>query len=85
MLNEHFFMCLLAICMYVFFGEMFKVFAHFLVRLFVFLALSCKSCLYILEINPMSIVLFALTVFQRRQWHPTPVLLPRKSMDRGAW
>ena len=23
--------------------------------------------------------------YQRRQWHPTPVLLPGKSMDRGAW
>ena len=22
---------------------------------------------------------------QRRQWHPTPVLLPGKSMDKGAW
>ena len=22
---------------------------------------------------------------QRRQWHPTPVFLPRKSMDGGAW
>ena len=22
---------------------------------------------------------------QRRQWHPTPVLLPGKSMDGGAW
>ena len=21
----------------------------------------------------------------RRQWHPTPVLLPEKSMDNGAW
>ena len=21
----------------------------------------------------------------RRQWHPTPVLLPGKSMDNGAW
>ena len=21
----------------------------------------------------------------RRQWHPTPVLLPGKSLDRGAW
>ena len=21
----------------------------------------------------------------RRQWHPTPVLLPGKSMDSGAW
>ena len=24
-------------------------------------------------------------VYQRRQWHPTPVLLPGKSMDGGAW
>ena len=22
---------------------------------------------------------------RRSQWHPTPVLLPRKSMDEGAW
>ena len=22
---------------------------------------------------------------QRRQWHPTLVLLPGKSMDRGTW
>ena len=22
---------------------------------------------------------------QRRQWHPTPVLLPESPMDRGAW
>ena len=21
----------------------------------------------------------------RRQWHPTPVLLPGKFLDRGAW
>ena len=21
----------------------------------------------------------------RRQWQPTPVFLPRESMDRGAW
>ena len=24
-------------------------------------------------------------VGRRRRWHPTPVLLPGKSMDRGAW
>ena len=24
-------------------------------------------------------------IFWRRQWHPTLVLLPGKSMDRGAW
>ena len=23
--------------------------------------------------------------FRRRQWHPTPVLLPGKSMDWGVW
>ena len=26
-----------------------------------------------------------LAVHRRRQWHPTPVLLPGKSQDRGAW
>ena len=33
---------------------------HFLIGLFGFLALSCKSCLYILEINPL---LFHLLIF----------------------
>ena len=32
-----------------------------LIGLFVFLVLSCMSYLYILEINPLSIVLFAIT------------------------
>ena len=32
----------------------------FLIGLFVFLVLSCTSCLYILEINPMSVVYFAI-------------------------
>ena len=35
-------------------------FPHFLIGLFVFLALSCMSCLYILEINPLSVVSFAI-------------------------
>ena len=26
-----------------------------------------------------------LKMCRRRQWHPTPVLLPGKSMDGGAW
>ena len=39
---------------------MFKSFSHFLIGLFVFLALSCMSCLYILEINPLLIVSFAI-------------------------
>ena len=29
--------------------------SHFLIGLFVFLVLSCMSCLYILEINPLSV------------------------------
>ena len=36
--------------------------AHFLIGLFVFLKLTCMSCLYILEINPLSVALFA-TIF----------------------
>ena len=34
---------------------LFMSFAHFLIGLFVFLILSCMSCLYILEINPLSV------------------------------
>ena len=34
--------------------------AHFLIGLFVFLILSCMSCLYTLEINPLSVVSFAI-------------------------
>ena len=34
--------------------------AHFLTELFVFLLLSCMSCLYILEINPLSVVSFVI-------------------------
>ena len=26
-----------------------------------------------------------MTFLGRRQWHPTPILLPGKSMDGGAW
>ena len=33
--------------------------SHFLIKLFVFLLLSCMSCLYILEIKPLSVASFA--------------------------
>ena len=36
--------------------------AHFLIRLVFFLLLSCMNCLYILEINPLSVVLFAVII-----------------------
>ena len=39
---------------------LFRSFPHFLIGLFVFLVLSCMSYLYILEINPLSVVSFAI-------------------------
>ena len=39
---------------------LFRSFPHFLIELFVFLILSCMNCLYILEINPLSVVSFAI-------------------------
>ena len=47
--------------LYVFFEEMSVwSFPHFLIELFVFLVLSCMSCLYILEINSLSVVSYAI-------------------------
>ena len=38
---------------------LFRSYAHFLIGLFVFLLLSCMSCLYILEIKPLLVASFA--------------------------
>ena len=39
---------------------LFRPFPHFLIELLVVLVLGCMSCLYILEINPLSVVSFAI-------------------------
>ena len=48
---------------------LFSTLAHFLIGSYIFLELSCKSCLYIFEIKSLSVASFAIIFFHSEGFH----------------
>ena len=57
--GESLFLCLLAICVSSLEKYVFRSSSHFSVKLLIFLVLNYMSCLYILDINSVSVISFA--------------------------
>ena len=72
--------------LYVFFGETsIQFFFPFFDGWFVFLVLSCMSCLYTLEINPLSVASFAIIFFHSEGGFFTLVWYFHKNRNIDQW